>query len=350
MLASQLKRFIAFLALALAAAGPAFAAPTTPIGQWFCTVLTPEFSFEAAVQSFAMEKLGPPREKRTRDGDRVNVDWIAEGLDYTLKFNYAYRESDVDRKYGFDLTIRAKTGDSNLKWLREFGELRTIQFGYAVGAGAPMGSGDPPFNFEDWGEGHMRAEWFYERDIQRAAGLCAGAKPVSADFKPPSPTDGPAIDKRTDPISRWYCSVLRRGFDPRAAIASFPLEKLPAPVEKRETDDGTTSVDLRADGEDFSVVYSYQFNLDDVNDPYGFTLSIEPQRLGLEAFEASMAWLRGFGAPTKSLTGYAVTAGPKVAGLGGAAPFSFTVFDHIGVRHAEWFSPADIKYAAELCN
>lgn len=162
----------------------------------------------------------------------------------------------------------------------------------------------------------------------------------------------PALAKA--PINQWLCKVLKTPFDPAAAIAAFPLEALPAAVEKREertSDDGdkTTSVELAAEGEGWTVEYGYQYASDDVSDPYGFDLRVSAVYPGSQAFEKeTVKLLREFGKPRQSVLGEAVFAGPAMF-EGGDKVFSFGRWSRVGVYTASWWKRGDVRFAAELC-
>ena len=156
------------------------------------------------------------------------------------------------------------------------------------------------------------------------------------------------------PVNQWLCEVLKLPFDAPAAIAAFPLEKLPAPEETRKDkprDDGTTrtSVTLRAEGERYAVEYRYLFNSDDVSDPYGYSLQIEPVDIGDPTFVAeSTKWLREMGKPINTAIGDAVFAGPPMY-EGGAQVFRIEQWSVTGDYTAAWQDRRDLRYAVELC-
>ncbi len=349
--------FIGFLATVAVGigAGPASAQPTSQLGQWMCSVLNEDFEPEAAIKSFPLEKLGPVKQTRKTNDDRVSVEFVAEGDYYEVTYSYTYKVEDVDSRYGFELVVDPQiSGDEAdneaMLWLAEFGTPVRDTFGFSVGGGPKMAGGDSyPFNFAIWDSGMMRAEWFYQKDIRRAASVCAAAKPPSPELLAAlDPTKGRAVDRKTDKVSLWYCSVLNDSFDPVAAMAAFPLEKLGAPVESRDKDDDYVRVELEAEGDDFSVTYGYSYSTDDVDERYGFMLAITPASFSVESEEEAMAWLRGFGVPKKNLIGYAVGAG-QGAFDPDDPPFKFSVWMSSGRRLAEWFEPRDIRRAQTLC-
>ena len=343
--------------LAMLAGPVAQAQPTSALGKWYCSVLADDFDPEAAMKAFPLEKLGPAKRTRETEDHTVHAKLVAEGDDFAVTYAYLYNEDDVDHRYGFRLTIEAgpagELDDRDMMlWLMEFGVPEKDFSGYIVGGGPKSASGgDYRFEFGVWNSGRYYASWSGDRDIRRAANLCAGAKPV-----PPGAvlandmSVGPTLDKKTDKVSLWYCSVLKAGVDPVAAIKAFPLETLPAPRETRETDDDGTSVILAAEGDDFKLEYRYIFKTDEVDEPYGFGLYVQPAHSSTDSVAEAMAWLRGFGAPTKDEMGLGYQVGAGNSGFSDDAPFKFVVWDTFGIRSAQWFLPADIKNAAKLCN
>lgn len=158
------------------------------------------------------------------------------------------------------------------------------------------------------------------------------------------------------PVNEWFCKVLKAPFNPKAAIAAFPLEKLPPAIETREerTDDGgkkRTRVEWEAEGEKFKVSHDYAFANDDVTDPYGFSLTVSVADFALaDSIKPEMdKWLAEFGTPERSpIGGRAVYGGPKSEWRN--EPFDFQRWGASAVYQANWFNRDDIKYAAEVCN
>lgn len=156
------------------------------------------------------------------------------------------------------------------------------------------------------------------------------------------------------PVNEWFCKVLKAPFDPVVAIATFPLEQLPAAIETREEetdDDGEkrTSVNVKAEGEIYTVEYTYAFKNADVSDPYGFDLSIDAGYSASEDFLVQTEkWLAEFGKPERSSLGRAVYAGPPIY-KGGDPVFRFERWSAIGNYSANWWGRGDLRYAAELC-
>ena len=136
---------------------------------------------------------------------------------------------------------------------------------------------------------------------------------------------------------------------PVAAIKAFPLETLPAPRETRETDDDQTSVVLAAEGDNYKVEYRYVFKTDAVDEPYGLGLYVQATHTSTKSGTEAMAWLRGFGAPKKDSMGLGYEVGAGLPDFSDDPPFKFAVWNMFGIRSAQWFLPADIKNAAQLC-
>lgn len=178
--------------------------------------------------------------------------------------------------------------------------------------------------------------------IYRAWGIgmaiLAAGTTVQADAKPRSP------------LGKWFCTVLKPGFDMNEAIKSFPLEKLGEPEETRKNGDGYVSVDLIASGEEYQAVYSYQFKPDNVSKTYGFSLDVRKIEggFGATAAEEGKKWLREFGKPQSSITGWRVFAGPPIF-EGGDKVFHFDSSSMSSEVGASWFGPKDVKFAEELC-
>ena len=163
----------------------------------------------------------------------------------------------------------------------------------------------------------------------------------------------PAVAKA--PINAWLCKVLKPPFDPVAAIAAFPLEKLPPAIETREEkedeekDRKRVSVMVGSEGEHFTVEFSYQFRSDNVSDPYGFHFNIDANYPEPENYkEDGEKWLAEFGKPERSSMGRAVYAGPDIY-EGGDPVFRFERSPLTGSYGASWWSRGDMRYAAELC-
>ncbi len=162
-----------------------------------------------------------------------------------------------------------------------------------------------------------------------------------------------AVEARS-PVNKWYCEVLNNKFDPKAAIAKFPLEKLPPAVEevdvKDEGEDGKrTNVTVAAEGKIYKVQYGYSYKNNDVSDPYGLDLRIYVGYPESETAKLEMdKWLKEWGTPEKSTMGQAVYAGPPIYEDGDKV-FSFERWKGSAVYIANWWSKGDIRYAAELC-
>lgn len=353
----MLKSWMGALAgLAMIAAPVASAQPTTALGKWYCSVLTEDFDPQAAMAAFPLEKLKAAKQVRETDDDTVHVKLVALGNDYEVTYAYSYRTDDVDDRYGFRLSVD-EGPDSDfdereqMLWLMEFGAPDKNFSGYRVGGGGKMFSGtDYRFEFEMWDSGRYNASWFDARDVRHAAGLCAGAKAV-----PPGTTlandmtVGVALDKKTDKISQWFCSELKPGFDPATLFKTFPLETLPAPKETRERDDDFINVTLAAMGDEFSLEYRYSLQVDEPDDFYGFGVYLRPLRSNDKQVDDAMAWLRGFGAPTKDVIGLGYQVGAGEYDFGDDPAFKFAVWDSIATRSAQWFFAEDVKLAADLC-
>lgn len=166
-------------------------------------------------------------------------------------------------------------------------------------------------------------------------------------------SSAPAIARA--PVNEWFCNVLQRSFDPVAAIATFPLEKLPPALEAREVkvdeeeNRTRTSVRVESEGEHFTVKYSYAFRSDNVSDPYGFDLTVDANYPRPDDYTAQTAkWLAEFGKEERSSTGRSVYAGPEIY-EGGDPVFSFARSPVTGEYSAHWWNRGDIRYAAELC-
>jgi hypothetical protein len=334
----------------------AHAQPTTALGKWYCSVLVSDFDPEAAIAAFPLEKLGRAKQSRETDDNTVHVKLVALGDEYEVTYAYSYSVEDVDDRYGFRLSVdEGPDGEfddtEQMLWLMEFGAPDKNFSGYRVGGGPKLPSGDQRFEFEMWSSGRYNASWFSERDIRHAAAVCAGAKPV-----PPGTTlandmsVGPALDKKTDKVSLWFCAALEPGFDQAALFKNFPLETLPAPTETRETDDDAVTVSIASIGDEFSLEYQYSFQTDAFDEPYGFGVFMRPLRGRDSELDDAMAWLRGFGAPTKDVIGLGYQVGAGEPAFGDDPPFKFAVWDTIATRSAQWFFPDDLENAAELCS
>lgn len=355
MLKSGIGVIVGLAILAVLAGPVAQAQPTTALGKWYCSVLTDDFDPQAAIKTFPLETLKAAKLEREVDEDTTHVELVAVGKDYKVTYAYSYNKRDVDDHYGFRLMVDegpdVEFDDRELMlWLTEFGAPERNFSGYRVGAGPKLPGGDPRFEFEAWSTGRYNASWFEERDIRNAAGLCAGAKPVPPDAVLANDmTVGAAVDRKTDKVSQWFCSVLKPGFDPVGAFKAFPLETLPAPKEVSEKDDDTVSVTLGAMGEEFSLEYHYMHLADDADSPYGFSVFLRPLRPADEQVDEAMAWLRGFGAPEKDMLGLGYQVGAGAPNPGDEPSFKFAVWDSMATRSAQWFSSDDIKLAADLC-
>ena len=165
-----------------------------------------------------------------------------------------------------------------------------------------------------------------------------------------------AAAEARSPVNEWFCKVLKAPFDPKVAIASFPLEKMPEPMESREEradDKGkkTTWVEWESEGETFKVSHKYAFSNDDVTDPYGFSLTVSVADYSLsDSMKLEMdKWLAEFGPLERSqMGGRAVYGGPKSEWRD--EPFDIQRWGSSAVYQANWFNREDIKYAAEVCN
>ncbi len=355
MLKAWMGALAAAVGLVLFAGPAAHAQPTTALGKWYCSVLVDDFDPTAAIAAFPLEKLGKAKQTREVDEDHTaHVRLVAQGDDFEVTYAYLYNEDDVDHHYGYRLSIDTGAGGKlddrdAMLWLMEFGAPEKDFSGYVVGGGSKSND-SYRFEFGIWDSGRYYASWSGDRDIRKAAALCAGAKPVPpGTVLPNDMTVGAALDKKTDKVSLWYCSVLKPGFDPVAAIKAFPLETLPAAKEVRENDDGDVSVVVGADGEDFKVEYRYAYTTDAVDEPYGFGLFVQPTHSSTTSVAEAMAWLRGFGAPKKDTAGLGYEIGSGKSDFGNDAPFKFAVWNMFGIRSAQWFDAADLKKAAQLC-
>ena len=355
MLKSWMGALAGAAGLAMLAAPVAQAQPTTELGKWYCSVLAGDFDPQTAIAAFPLEKLKPVKQVREKDDDTTHVKFVALGDEYEVTYRYSFREKDVDDRYGFNLSVdEGPDGDfddrEQMLWLMEFGAPDKNFAGYRVGAGPKLSSGDPRFEFEAWDSGRYNASWFEERDVRHAATLCAGAKPV-----PPGTTlandmtVGAALDKKTDKISRWFCSTLKPGFDPATLFKTFPLETLPAPNETKKTDDDAVNVNLAAMGDDYSLEYQYSYQTDAPDEPYGFGVFMRPLRGNDSKTDEAMSWLRGFGTPTKDVIGLGYQVGAGEPDFGDDPPFKFAVWDSIATRSAQWFFAEDVELAADLC-
>lgn len=155
-------------------------------------------------------------------------------------------------------------------------------------------------------------------------------------------------------VNSWLCKIMKPPFEPVAAIASFPLEKLPPATESREEKPSDSkrytynSYEMKSEGENYTVDFRYQFRSDDVSNPYGYRLTISPSFSKLDEFNLqSDKWLSEFGKPERSPGGRAVYAGPEIY-EGGDPVFTF-VRAAFGQYGAAWWSRGDTRYAAELC-
>lgn len=334
------------------AAQPAGAEPSTPLGKWFCTSLK---NFDAATvfSTFPLQKLGKPEEKRKKNNDRIAVRVRAESLDLAVEYSYQYKESDVDRRYGFELEVVDKEGNvlderTAMRWLMEFGKPERKMTGWHVATNKQDLVPSFAFGMDDSPYVSVSASWFSDKDIARAGPVCDAAKAPPANASLPNALDqGPAVDPKKDPLSLWFCSVLKKGFDFPGAAAKFPLEPLTIEAEQRETDDDVVTISRKARSDNYAVEYRYSYQNRDVNDPYGFGLFVSYEGLGPAGYEDGMKWLRGFGAPKKDLVGYSVAAVPPEAD-GFSTPFVFA-FWTTGMRSAQWFSESDIALAGKLC-
>jgi hypothetical protein len=154
------------------------------------------------------------------------------------------------------------------------------------------------------------------------------------------------------PVNTWFCKVLKAPFDPKAAIAAFPLEKLPDPVETRKEDPSgdnkSVVVSLTSEGDKYKVEFRYQFKESNVTDPYGFSLSVADTSFSQEFLHDSQKWLAEFGKPTQGIFGMQVAKGePMAPGMPG---FYFVAWTSVGNYSANWFYPSYLKSAAEACH
>lgn len=156
------------------------------------------------------------------------------------------------------------------------------------------------------------------------------------------------------PINDWMCKVLSSSFDAKSAFSSFPLEKLPEPVETKKTktdaDDGktTTWVELRSEGEHFEVEYKFAYRHDDASSPYGFSLQVSPAGYSPDFPKESAKWLKEMGKPRTQTGDDKVFAGPPLY-EGGDQVFYFSSWRISGMYGAHWFHGGDIIHAASLC-
>jgi hypothetical protein len=158
-----------------------------------------------------------------------------------------------------------------------------------------------------------------------------------------------------DELSAWYCKNLHAPFDFSAAAASFPFDKLDDVKTSQSTRPGSggpahTSVQKVAKGHDYTVTYTYQFSEENVSDPYGFYLSVDPNTrdFSTDPTVFPREWLSGFGKPVYNMMGYEVGSGPGTTGMSGS-PTSFSYWTTTGTILANWFSPADIAGFSALC-
>lgn len=331
----------------------AYADPTTPLGNWFCSTLN-NFDVATAFQTFPLQKLGKPEEIREKTKDRISVSVRAESLDLVVEYSYQFNESNVDEKYGFELGVVDKEGiildeRKAMLWLMEFGKPERGMMNWSVATHSENLT--PPFSFimEESPYIKVAASWFYDKDIRRARSVCDAAKAPPEKAQLPNAADqGPAADPKKDPLSVWFCSVLKKDFNFSKAAEKFPLEPLVVEAEHRETDDGRVTVSRLAEGDDYKVEYQYTYREEDVDAPYGFRLSVQHSGIpNSSSYDEGMKWLRGFGTPKKDVLGsFAVTVSQD--GQGFPEPFAFS-FWSVGIRSAEWFNESDIDLATKLC-
>ena len=154
------------------------------------------------------------------------------------------------------------------------------------------------------------------------------------------------------PINRWFCDVAKPPFDVKAAMASFPLEKLPEATTssktKGEGDDKNTWVSIESDGEDYEVEYRYAYKNSDVTAPYGFSLAVSSARYDPEFADNSTKWLKEFGTPVKDMLGWRVSTG-KPMYAGSELPVYFSAWETTGNYSVNWFYSRDLKDVSELC-
>lgn len=159
----------------------------------------------------------------------------------------------------------------------------------------------------------------------------------------------------TDQVAKWYCAYLKKGFDPKAAIANFPLEKLSNPEEStsspKATDNDPSVVhSVESTGDDYTVTYSYQYKLSNVNDVYGMSLMVQeiaPIDPIFDTEAKRIKWLSQFGKVEEDMLGRHVGVGPAIV-IGNAFQFAEWSGGSPIIR-AEWFSPLDIRYAEKVC-
>lgn len=150
----------------------------------------------------------------------------------------------------------------------------------------------------------------------------------------------------TTQLGQWFCATLK-DFDVDTAFSTFPLQPLGERTESREKTDDTFSVRVRAEGMDLAVEYGYQFNEEDVDDRYGFTLQVEDKEGEVLDERGAMLWLMEFGEPQRSQFGWQVGVGMKRL----SPRFSFSMGDspYVGVA-ASWFEDKDMSRAGPICD
>ena len=152
-------------------------------------------------------------------------------------------------------------------------------------------------------------------------------------------------------LSDWYCQNLISPFDFERSAKTFPFEKLTLEAEtppKLNSDSTASSVDRRAKGENYTIEYHYQYNMSNVSEPYGFSLSVDRKiSPGVDPMEFARTWLAGFGKAKYEPVGYMVGFGPsQFPGLPPAAQFGYWSTGRI---IAQWFSVDGIQHFKTAC-
>lgn len=163
----------------------------------------------------------------------------------------------------------------------------------------------------------------------------------------------PAQATERSPVNDWFCSVLRTPFDLSAAVSTFPMDRLSAPVEQRrlhgEEGERRVMVVQEASGETYVVSYIYGISEDQPDTPRNFSLGVRLKDLRTANHEQALSWLTELGEPRESVLGWQLTAGPEFAPGIDLHPFAFEAWEIVGVYQARWSSPLDIEHSMELC-
>jgi hypothetical protein len=155
-------------------------------------------------------------------------------------------------------------------------------------------------------------------------------------------------------LQAWYCANLVTPFDFTKAVKTFPFETLGEISEKKETKPGgkrsadTTSVEQKAKGDTYTVVWQYQYSEDNVTAPYGYMLAVDaPLRLDVDPTKFPKKWLESIGKPVYSVISWEVGYGKKLMpNLPNPAGFGF--WDS-GRLYAHWFNPDDLELFKSAC-